>query len=236
LSFLKLLNLFCLLWIMIAEMYYCILSFGESYGYIYIDEDCTRWLEQYYINVREYRRDHVRETGNIAYTRRRQTKQKHNTICVGHHRSQTNTNNINKTWALLQTTGGKDDPNIILCEIVTDITSQNSERRDTILLKVSLSFSAFYRDAYDWLQTEYHCRVFYWWMTLECWILHAKTTNRKSTTYKLYRANLTKDGNRTSIHWLHIAKILLKVALSTMTPLPAKNYHTMSTTIISVDS
>ena len=26
-----------------------------------------------------------RETGNIGYTRRRKTKQKHNTICVGHH-------------------------------------------------------------------------------------------------------------------------------------------------------
>jgi hypothetical protein len=30
-------------------------------------------------------------------TRRRQTKQKHNTICVGHHYSQANTNNVNKT-------------------------------------------------------------------------------------------------------------------------------------------
>jgi hypothetical protein len=35
-----------------------------------------------------------RETDNIAYTRRRQTKQKHNTICVRHHYTQTN---INKT-------------------------------------------------------------------------------------------------------------------------------------------
>jgi hypothetical protein len=26
-----------------------------------------------------------RETDNIRYTRRRQTKQQHNTICVGHH-------------------------------------------------------------------------------------------------------------------------------------------------------
>jgi hypothetical protein len=31
-----------------------------------------------------------RETGNIGFTRRRQTKQKHNTICVGHHYAQTN--------------------------------------------------------------------------------------------------------------------------------------------------
>ena len=54
-----------------------------------------------------------RETDNIGHTRRRKTKQKHNTICVGHHYMQTNTNNVNKTWALLQTTGGKDEPNIV---------------------------------------------------------------------------------------------------------------------------
>ena len=40
----------------------------------------------------------------------KQNKNKHNTICVGQHYMQTNTN---KTWALLQTTGGKDEPNII---------------------------------------------------------------------------------------------------------------------------
>jgi hypothetical protein len=31
-----------------------------------------------------------------TYTR--QTKQKLNMICVGHHYMQTNTNNVNKTW------------------------------------------------------------------------------------------------------------------------------------------
>jgi hypothetical protein len=36
-----------------------------------------------------------RETDNIRYTRRRKTKQKHNTICVGHHNTQTNTNTNN---------------------------------------------------------------------------------------------------------------------------------------------
>ena len=41
-----------------------------------------------------------RETGNIVYTRRRQTKQKHNTICVRHNYMQTNTNNVNKTLLL----------------------------------------------------------------------------------------------------------------------------------------
>ena len=43
--------------------------------------------------------------------------QKHNTICVGHHYTQTNTTNINKTWA----------PYIQL-EIVTHITTRITER------------------------------------------------------------------------------------------------------------
>jgi hypothetical protein len=33
----------------------------------------------------------------IQDTRRRQAKQNHTTICVGHHDSQTNTDNVNKT-------------------------------------------------------------------------------------------------------------------------------------------
>jgi len=31
----------------------------------------------------------------------------HNTICIEHHYTQTNTNNVNKTLVLLQTTEGK---------------------------------------------------------------------------------------------------------------------------------
>ena len=49
-----------------------------------------------------------RETGNIVYTRGRG---KNNTICAWHHYMQTNTN---KTWAILYTTGDKDEPNIVL--------------------------------------------------------------------------------------------------------------------------
>ena len=52
---------------------------------------------------------------NIRHTRRRQTKQKHNTICDWHHYMQTNRYNVNKTQTLLQRTGGKDEPNIALC-------------------------------------------------------------------------------------------------------------------------
>ena len=41
------------------------------------------------------------------------SKQKHNTICAGHHCTQRNTSNVDKTWTLLQTTGSKDELNIV---------------------------------------------------------------------------------------------------------------------------
>jgi hypothetical protein len=48
-----------------------------------------------------------REGGNIGYTRRRKTKQKHNTICVGHHYAQTNINNVNAIAVLKNMITGK---------------------------------------------------------------------------------------------------------------------------------
>ena len=42
-----------------------------------------------------------------------QVKAKKNKTCVGYHYIQTNTNNVNKTCTLLQTTGGRDEPHII---------------------------------------------------------------------------------------------------------------------------
>ncbi len=47
-----------------------------------------------------------RETGNIDEEKQSKAKQKHNTICFGHHYTQANTNNINNTSVFLQTTGG----------------------------------------------------------------------------------------------------------------------------------
>jgi hypothetical protein len=44
-------------------------------------------------------------------------KTKKNTICVGHLYKPTNTNNVNKTWPLLQTTWGKDEPNIVFMNL-----------------------------------------------------------------------------------------------------------------------
>ena len=63
---------------------------------------------------RTIKNEQSRETDNIEYTRRRQTKQKHNIICVGYHYPKTN--KVNKSWALLQTTGGKDKLNIIFMQ------------------------------------------------------------------------------------------------------------------------
>jgi hypothetical protein len=45
-------------------------------------------------------------------------KKNHNTICVGHYYRQANTNNVNKTMSFLQTTGGKDEQNIVFIEIL----------------------------------------------------------------------------------------------------------------------
>ena len=46
--------------------------------------------------------------------------------------TKTSKNNVNKTRSLLQTTGGKDEPNIgFYTKIVTGITTRNSERKHT---------------------------------------------------------------------------------------------------------
>ena len=48
-----------------------------------------------------------------TYGTQDEEKQNKNTRYVGHHYTLTNTNNLKKKWALQQTTGGKDEPNII---------------------------------------------------------------------------------------------------------------------------
>ena len=47
------------------------------------------------------KREQPRETANIGYTRRRKTKKTLIIICAGHHYTETNTNNVNKTCVLL---------------------------------------------------------------------------------------------------------------------------------------
>ena len=100
----------------IGIIWHCIIKLNmQSHTPVYlmliVQWEDEPW-QQFCINVREPRGDNQEWTG---YTRQDEDKQKkkHNTICVWHHYTQTNTNNANKPRALLQTTGGKDQPNIV---------------------------------------------------------------------------------------------------------------------------
>jgi hypothetical protein len=57
-------------------------------------------------------------------------------MCVGHHYPEANTNNVNKTRALLQTTGGKDEPNIV-CMRKSQHGSQNVKTHNRRTLYIS---------------------------------------------------------------------------------------------------
>ena len=61
-----------------------------------------------------------RETGNTGNTRQK----KNPTQCA----LDSNTNNVNKTWALLQTTGGKGRTDH---RLYAEITTRNPKRKDT---------------------------------------------------------------------------------------------------------
>jgi hypothetical protein len=62
-------------------------------------------------------------------TRRGKTNQKHNTICVSHHYTQTNTNNVNKTWVLLQTAGGEDDTKGVIRIRISKKNKQHNDQK-----------------------------------------------------------------------------------------------------------
>ena len=60
------------------------------------------------------RMDNPEKLATLVIQDTRQTKQvTTTTVCAWPHYTQTDTNNVNKTWALLQTTGGKDESNIV---------------------------------------------------------------------------------------------------------------------------
>ena len=64
-----------------------------------------------------------KQNNNTGYTKRRKTKQQHNTVCVGHHYTQTNTNNINNINKTMnkQTTRGKDEPKKVTCYLIVKL-------------------------------------------------------------------------------------------------------------------
>jgi hypothetical protein len=70
-------------------------------------------------------------------------------MCVGHHYPQANTNNVNKTCALLQTTGGKDKPTIVCMrksqhgtqyEKTDNRRTQNTKNMSNTILMTGKSF------------------------------------------------------------------------------------------------
>ena len=58
--------------------------YGQTQQFGYVNK-----RKRYRIQKEQSKNEQSRETGNIEYTRRRKTKQRHNTICVGHHYTQT---------------------------------------------------------------------------------------------------------------------------------------------------
>ena len=62
-----------------------------------------------------------RETGSIVHTSRRKTKQKQSTICVGHHYTQTNTNNVNRICTPANNWRYRRTEHRFYVEIVSDI-------------------------------------------------------------------------------------------------------------------
>lgn len=73
-----------------------------------------------YKNVSENRRGNQewithRNSKHCTHKTKINKSKKHKRICAGHHYSQTSTKHVNKTWSLLPKTGGKVDPNIVLC-------------------------------------------------------------------------------------------------------------------------
>jgi hypothetical protein len=94
-------------------------TFTSTQMFYLIYQDRVDWLIMY-INVREYRRGNKKWKIQRNWQHRvHKTGKKHKKTqhkCVGHrYITQTNTNTVNKTRSLLQTTGGKGEPNIVLC-------------------------------------------------------------------------------------------------------------------------
>ena len=77
------------------------------------------------ISVREYRRGNQKWTIQRNWQHRVQdeNKQNKNTTqsMLWHNCTQTNTNNVNQAWTLLQTTGSKDEQNIVWNNYINDL-------------------------------------------------------------------------------------------------------------------
>ena len=98
-------------------------------------------LDKYMLETTEgaIKNGQSRETGNIDEDYQ---NKKHNTIYVGYHYTQTDTNNVSKTRTLLQTITGKDEPNIVVMRKLLQI-SQHGTFRHTIGQKLTKCMPSF---------------------------------------------------------------------------------------------
>jgi hypothetical protein len=76
------------------------------------------WLPLWHlqINVREYRSSNQKLTIQRNWQHDEEKQSQNTTQYVLDSTAQTNTNNVNETWALLQTTVGRDETNIVFME------------------------------------------------------------------------------------------------------------------------
>ena len=71
------------------------------------------WNKRYRKSKGQSRMNNPEKLATLSTQDEDKQNKKHNAKCVGHHYAQMYTNNVNKTWAFLQTTGGKDKPSIV---------------------------------------------------------------------------------------------------------------------------
>ena len=89
---------------------------------------------------------------------------------------QTNTNNVNETWALLHTTGGKDEPNIVFMQ-TSQHDTQNVMTHNRTTQKTKQISETEHMTAYP----------------------EKSPTCNKSLPTLLYRVHRAMDGNRTHV-------------------------------------
>ena len=96
------------------------ISFNNSNGCLDFIDIC------FIINVREYR------GSNNKWTIQRYLPHRvRNTMCLALHYTQANTNNVNKTLTLLQTTGCKDERNIVFMRKSQRISQRGTQNVKT---------------------------------------------------------------------------------------------------------
>ena len=99
------------------------------------NSSCISQNKRHRIQKWQSRNGQSRETSNVGYTIRRKTQ--HNTICVGHHYSQANTNNVNKTRARQRK---NDRTTFFICIHITWNLKQTTSSHRWNLVTIILSF------------------------------------------------------------------------------------------------